>query len=216
MATLVQTVGFPLLFIPFFLIPSLEGVPVSSAPPSPTTLALVLSGSCISLHLLIHFFVLLNWLSTQFLNFQKLTALRFNSIIVLSLSAALVVVDDDSDEPSGVLKLKYFIGFICTLSASALWRVEDFEGRNGRIRLGECILCNDFGWDSSCLAGLLVDDNYCRFYLVNKFGLNVDIQHFSGSGLLVELDFVIFKTHDMNAVIHSMQNDDIDDCQYGS
>ncbi|KAK6918141.1 hypothetical protein RJ641_016563 [Dillenia turbinata] len=140
MATLVQSVGFPILFIPFFLLPSSEGAPASSAPPSPTNLALVyfilgaviagdnmlysvgllyLSASTYSLICVTQ--LAFNAVFSFFLNSQKFTALIFNSVIVLSLSAALVAVDDDSDEPSGVSKLKYFIGFICTLSASALY-----------------------------------------------------------------------------------------------
>ncbi|KAK6919895.1 hypothetical protein RJ641_015799 [Dillenia turbinata] len=140
MATLVQTVAFPILFIPFFLLPSSEGASASSAPPSPTTLALVyvILGALIAgdnmlysvglLYLSASTYSLLcatqlvsNAVFSFFLNSQKFTALIFNSVVVLSLSAALIAVDDDPNEPSGVSKLKYFIGFICTLCASALY-----------------------------------------------------------------------------------------------
>ncbi|PON99812.1 Purine permease [Trema orientale] len=56
-----------------------------------------------------------------FINSQKFTALILNSVVVLSLSAALIAVNDDSDGPTGVTRSKYIVGFICTLAASALY-----------------------------------------------------------------------------------------------
>ncbi|KAG4116894.1 hypothetical protein ERO13_D12G195800v2 [Gossypium hirsutum] len=49
------------------------------------------------------------------------TALILNSVVILSLSAALIAVNDDSDGPSGVPKGKFLIGFLCTLGAFALY-----------------------------------------------------------------------------------------------
>ncbi|CAK9179000.1 unnamed protein product [Ilex paraguariensis] len=55
------------------------------------------------------------------INHQKFTALILNSVVVLSLSASLLGVNDDSDGPSGVSNSKYILGFLCTLGASALY-----------------------------------------------------------------------------------------------
>ncbi|PWA49454.1 purine permease [Artemisia annua] len=56
-----------------------------------------------------------------FVNSQKFTALIFNSVVVLSLSASLIAVNDDSDKPSGVTNGKYSLGFVATLGASGLY-----------------------------------------------------------------------------------------------
>ncbi|PWA49453.1 purine permease [Artemisia annua] len=56
-----------------------------------------------------------------FINSQKLTALIFNSVVVLSLSASLLAVNDDSDKPSGVTNGKYSLSFVATLGASGLY-----------------------------------------------------------------------------------------------
>ncbi|KAJ9188579.1 hypothetical protein P3X46_003924 [Hevea brasiliensis] len=58
---------------------------------------------------------------SYFINFEKFTYLILNSVVVLSFSAALIAVNDDSDGPSGVSKCKYIIGFLCTLGASAIY-----------------------------------------------------------------------------------------------
>ncbi|KAE8665436.1 putative purine permease 11 [Hibiscus syriacus] len=140
MATLVQTAGFPVLFIPlFFLRPSPEASTSSTWPPI-RILALVyfvlgavvagdnmlysvgllyLSASTYSLICATQ--LAFNAVFSYFLNSQKFTALILNSVVILSLSAALIAVDDDSEGPSGVSKKKFLIGFLATLGASALY-----------------------------------------------------------------------------------------------
>ncbi|KAE8671343.1 putative purine permease 11 [Hibiscus syriacus] len=140
MATLVQTAGFPVLFIPlFFLRPSSEASTSSTSPPI-RILALIyfvlgavvagdnmlysvgllyLSASTYSLICATQ--LAFNAVFSYFLNSQKFTALILNSVVILSLSAALIAVDDDSEGPSGVSKKKFLIGFLATLGASALY-----------------------------------------------------------------------------------------------
>lgn len=140
MATLVQTAGFPILMIPLFAIPSTQGSSTTSTPPAIMTLALIyfslgvviagdnmmystgllyLSASTYSLICATQ--LAFNAVFSFFINKQKFTALILNSVVVLSLSAALIAIDDDSSGPSGVSKSKYVIGFVCTLGASALY-----------------------------------------------------------------------------------------------
>lgn len=140
MATLVQTAAFPVLFIPLFLLPSSKDTSTSSTPPSFAVLALIyislgvliagdnmlysigllyLSASTYSLICATQ--LAFNAVFSYFINSQKFTALILNSVVVLSLSAALIAVNDDSGGPSGISRAKYTIGFICTVGASALY-----------------------------------------------------------------------------------------------
>ncbi|XP_040962580.1 probable purine permease 11 isoform X1 [Gossypium hirsutum] len=140
MATLVQTAGFPVLCIPWFLLHPSREASTSSTSPSIKTLALLyfvlgvlvagdnmlysvgllyLSASTYSLICATQ--LAFNAVFSYFLNSQKFTALILNSVVILSLSAALIAVNDDSDGPSGVPKGKFLIGFLCTLGASALY-----------------------------------------------------------------------------------------------
>lgn len=140
MSTLVQTAAFPVLFIPLFLIPTSQEPSTSSSPPSIKVLALIyfslglllggdnylystgllyLSASTYSLICASQ--LAFNAVFSYFINSQKFTALILNSVVVLSLSAALIAVNDDSEGPSGVSKGKYILGFLCTLGASAIY-----------------------------------------------------------------------------------------------
>ncbi|KAB1206282.1 putative purine permease 11 [Morella rubra] len=140
MATLVQTLAFPILFIPLFLIPSSQEPPTPLVPPSIKILALIyfslgmliagdnmmysvgllyLSASTYSLICATQ--LAFNAVFSYFINSQKFTALILNSAVILSFSAALIAVNDDSEGPSGVSKWKYIISFLCTLGASALY-----------------------------------------------------------------------------------------------
>ncbi|KAJ0779206.1 putative purine permease, plant [Helianthus annuus] len=141
MATLVQTIGFPILFIPYFLFPSIttsSTTPTTSVSPRVIFLLYVVLGALIAGDNMLYSIGLLylsastyslicatqlafNAVFSFFLNSQKFTALIFNSVVVLSLSASLLAVNDDSDEPSGVSKKNYAFGFVATLSASALY-----------------------------------------------------------------------------------------------
>ncbi|XP_021280170.1 probable purine permease 11 isoform X1 [Herrania umbratica] len=140
MATLVQTAGFPILFFPFFLLRPSRESSASTTSPSIKTLALLyfvlgvlvagdnmlysvgllyLSASTYSLICATQ--LAFNAVFSFFLNSQKFTALILNSVVILSLSAALIAVNDDSEGPSGVSKRKFLLGFLCTLGASALY-----------------------------------------------------------------------------------------------
>ncbi|KAF8013817.1 hypothetical protein BT93_I1619 [Corymbia citriodora subsp. variegata] len=140
LATIVQTAAFPILFIPLFLIPSSQEASASPSIPSFRILASVyfflgvlLAGdnmlySTSPLYLSASTYSLIcatqlafNAVFSYYLNSQKFTALILNSVVVLSLSAALIAVNDDSDGPSGVSKGKYILGIFCTLGASAIY-----------------------------------------------------------------------------------------------
>ncbi|KAI3407509.1 uncharacterized protein J3R85_020943 [Psidium guajava] len=140
LSTLVQTAAFPILVIPLYLIPSSQEASASPSAPSFRILAsvyfflgvllagdnmlystglLYLSASTYSLICATQ--LAFNAIFSYFLNSQKFTALILNSVVVLSLSAALIGVNDDSEGPSGVSKWKYILGFSCTLGASAIY-----------------------------------------------------------------------------------------------
>ncbi|XP_027352602.1 probable purine permease 11 [Abrus precatorius] len=139
MATLVQTAAFPILFIPYFTIPSSPEAS-TSASPSFKILALVyfvlgfiiagdnmmystgllyLSASTYSLICASQ--LAFNAVFSYFINSQKFTVLIINSAVVLTFSASLLAVNEESDGPAGVSKGKYIVGFLCTLGASALY-----------------------------------------------------------------------------------------------
>ncbi|KAK2650894.1 hypothetical protein Ddye_018383 [Dipteronia dyeriana] len=140
MATLVQTAAFPILYVPLFLFPSHREP--SSSSPSPSFLALfsvyfflgvLLAGdnmlystgllylSASTYSLICASQLAFNSVFSYFINSQKFTSLILNSVVILSLSAALIAVNDDSEGPSGLSKLKYMIGFISTFGASAIY-----------------------------------------------------------------------------------------------
>ncbi|OMO69678.1 hypothetical protein CCACVL1_19332 [Corchorus capsularis] len=140
MATLVQTAGFPILFIPYFFLRPSEEASTSTNSASMKVIALVyfvlgvvvagdnmlysvgllyLSASTYSLICATQ--LAFNAVFSYFINSQKFTALILNSVVILSLSAALIAVNDESGGPSGVSKGKFLLGFLCTLGASALY-----------------------------------------------------------------------------------------------
>lgn len=140
MATLVQTAAFPFLYLPLFFLPSSKHSSTSSAAPSIKILAsiyfflgvliagdnmlystglLYLSASTYSLICATQ--LAFNAVFSRFINSQKFTPLVINSVVVLSLSAALIAVNDDSEGTEGIPRRKYIIGFICTLAASAFY-----------------------------------------------------------------------------------------------
>ncbi|XP_015897545.1 purine permease 21-like [Ziziphus jujuba] len=149
-ATLVQTVGFPIL-LPFYFISS------SSSSSNPTTingsnnnnqakpksilvslsmvyvtLGLLIATSCflISYGLMyLQVSTLSIILASQlgftaffsfFLNSQKFTPFIVNSIFLLTISSVLIAFQPNSSNLNGVSKAKQAIGFICTLASSAL------------------------------------------------------------------------------------------------
>uniref|UniRef100_A0A5B7BH18 Probable purine permease n=1 Tax=Davidia involucrata TaxID=16924 RepID=A0A5B7BH18_DAVIN len=56
-----------------------------------------------------------------FLNAQKLTPPIVNSLVLLTISSALLVFQTDSENPAAVSRRKYLMGFSCTVAASALY-----------------------------------------------------------------------------------------------
>ncbi|KAF8412509.1 hypothetical protein HHK36_000477 [Tetracentron sinense] len=142
MATLVQTAGFPILSLPLYLLNSSHD-PSSTANctrPSVTTLTLIyffigliITGdnmmysiglmyiSASTYSLLCASQLAFNAVFSFYLNSQKFTALIFNSIVLLTLSASLLAFSSNSSKPTGVSKGKYVIGFLCTVGASATY-----------------------------------------------------------------------------------------------
>jgi hypothetical protein len=56
---------------------------------------------------------------SYFLNSQKFTPFIVNSLFLLTISSALLVVNTDSENTAKVSRVKYVIGIICTIGASA-------------------------------------------------------------------------------------------------
>ncbi|GAA0141930.1 hypothetical protein LIER_02958 [Lithospermum erythrorhizon] len=140
MATLVQTAAFPVLFIPYFLTSSSEKPSGISNSPSLGIVSLnylvlgaVIAGdnmlysvgllylSASTYSLICAMQLAFSAIFTLFINRQKFTVLILNSVVILTISASFLAVNDSSDEPSGVSKGKYAIGVLTTLGASALY-----------------------------------------------------------------------------------------------
>lgn len=138
-STVVQTAAFPILYLPLYLIPSPQEASTSSVPPSIKILALiyVVLGVVVAadnmmystglLYLTASTYSLIcasqlafNAVFSYFINNQKFTALIINSAVVLSLSAALLAINEESG-PLDVSRKQYIIGFLCTLGASATY-----------------------------------------------------------------------------------------------
>ncbi|XP_030517723.1 purine permease 21-like [Rhodamnia argentea] len=60
-----------------------------------------------------------NALFSFFLNAQKFTPYITNSLVLLTIASTLLVFQSNSEDPKGVSKGKYAIGFVCTIGASA-------------------------------------------------------------------------------------------------
>ncbi|KAK1368874.1 putative purine permease [Heracleum sosnowskyi] len=139
MATLVQTIGFPVL-VPFIFLVSNQKQPAEETNRrkySPVLLVslfiflgVFLAADCMLysiglLYLPVSTYTLVcasqlgfNAFFSYFLNAQKLTPFIINSLILLTISSVLLVFSPDSSDSSST-KGKYAIGFICTLGASA-------------------------------------------------------------------------------------------------
>ncbi|KAI3764550.1 hypothetical protein L2E82_14561 [Cichorium intybus] len=136
-ATLAQNAGFPILFIPFILFPKMKEPATRSPPIVVFSVYFVLGALVASDHLLfsvglaylpvttyslicatkLSFSVLFSY----FINSQKFTILIINSVVALSLSACLVGVSNYAPDPPVVDRTQYILGFLATLSASALY-----------------------------------------------------------------------------------------------
>lgn len=136
MATLVQTAAFPLLFIPliFFRSPPHD----NPTPIGKITVIYIVLGLIIAADNLMYSYGLLylpastyalvcasqlafNAVFAYYLNSQKFTPMILNSVILLTFSAALLGVDEDSGSSSDIPKGKYVLGFILTVGASACY-----------------------------------------------------------------------------------------------
>lgn len=147
MATLVQSAGFPILMplLLFFPRSSASAEASESAASAATTtitsllllylfFGLLLAGDNMMysyglLYLPVSTYSLVcatqlafNALFSFLLNSQKFTALTFNSLVLVTISATLLAVHPDSaDSTTQASKSKYIIGFLCTLGASATY-----------------------------------------------------------------------------------------------
>ncbi|XP_019198256.1 PREDICTED: probable purine permease 11 [Ipomoea nil] len=144
LATLVRTAGFPILLIPYFLIPFPKEQLDSSNPPPPSpsiikvtiiyfllgailagdnllysTALLYLSASTYSLICATQ--IVFNAIFSFFFIGKKISVLIFNSMIALTLAVVLLATNEDSDKPLGITRWKYIIGIIMAIVASALY-----------------------------------------------------------------------------------------------
>lgn len=142
MATFVQSAGFPVL-LPILLYVQLSKSSINNAPPKqPSTstflllflfFGLLVAGDNLMysyglLYLPVSTYSLIcatqlafNAVFSFLLNSQKFTALIFNSLLLVTVSASLLAVHPDSDSTTEVSKRKYIIGFLCTVGASATY-----------------------------------------------------------------------------------------------
>ncbi|KAK7335064.1 hypothetical protein VNO80_26834 [Phaseolus coccineus] len=143
MATLVQSVAFPILFFPLFFFPHSQNLYVTTdltKHSSTHTLIMVyiLLGTLLAgdnfmytiglLYLPISTYSLIcasqlafNAIFSFFINAQKLTFLILNSVFFLTISASLLAIHSDSSENEirNVTKSKNMVGIWSTISASA-------------------------------------------------------------------------------------------------
>lgn len=141
MATFVQSAGFPIL-IPLFLFFKSSKNTVSSSREKPSRssifliyvfFGLLLAGDNLMysyglLYLPVSTYSLIcasqlafNCLFSLLLNAQKFTALILNSVVIVTISAALLAVHSESDTSTKLSVGKYVIGFVCTVAASATY-----------------------------------------------------------------------------------------------
>lgn len=133
METVIQSAGAPLLIIPLLLTPKKSSVarpPLRKIVPIYIVLGLIIAGDNLMysyglLYLPVSTYSLIcatqlgfNAIFSYFINKQKFTALIFNSVVLLTFSAALLGVNSDSSD-SNIPKDKYPLGFVFTLGASA-------------------------------------------------------------------------------------------------
>ncbi|XP_024009817.1 probable purine permease 13 isoform X1 [Eutrema salsugineum] len=139
-STLVQTVGFPILYLPLCLLPASHSS--SSSCCFKTLFWIYLSlGLAIGLDNLLYSYGLLllsasayslicvtqlvfNAIFSCFINSQKISLLIGISVSLLTISAGMIALDDDSESPSGGSKWSYLIGVWLTLLASLIYSLQ--------------------------------------------------------------------------------------------
>ncbi|CDP06315.1 unnamed protein product [Coffea canephora] len=141
MATLVQNIGFPVL-LPFLLSSPSKTRNQETGIVRPsfvvlastyTFLGLCLAGESLLYSLGLKYLpvstfslinasqLAFNALFAYFLNSQKLTPFIINSLVLLTLSSVVLVIQDDSEDSNKTSNNKYTAGVICTIAASALY-----------------------------------------------------------------------------------------------
>ncbi|XP_022777285.1 probable purine permease 10 [Durio zibethinus] len=144
--TLVQVVGFPIL-LPYYYIarrkditPNSTTTAVKTKPPSLLLLVcvyvflgLLVAGNGYLYSVGFEYLPLstvalisasqlaFNAFFSYFLNSQKFTPFIINSLILVTISSVLLLVNNSSERPSGVSKGKYVLGFICTILGTATY-----------------------------------------------------------------------------------------------
>ncbi|KAI4387999.1 hypothetical protein MLD38_000377 [Melastoma candidum] len=146
MATLVQTAGFPVLYIPVLFLRRPRNVDLNCPTSAQEAHIIVVCLVYIFLGVLlaaddllyslglwylpVSTYTLLcatqlafNALFSFFINSQKLTFFILNSVFLLSISAMLIALSNSSSDSKGVSNLRgtYLTGFICTILASAIF-----------------------------------------------------------------------------------------------
>ncbi|XP_024009818.1 probable purine permease 13 isoform X2 [Eutrema salsugineum] len=99
-STLVQTVGFPILYLPLCLLPASHSS----------------SSSCC--------FKTLFWIYLSLGLAIGLDNLLYSYVSLLTISAGMIALDDDSESPSGGSKWSYLIGVWLTLLASLIYSLQ--------------------------------------------------------------------------------------------
>ncbi|CAE6128111.1 unnamed protein product [Arabidopsis arenosa] len=140
-STLVQTCGFPILYLPLCLLPASHSSSSSSCSFKTLVWIYLSLGFAIGLDNLLYSTGLLylsastysilcasqlafNGVFSFYINSQKITCLILFSVLFLSVSAVLVSLDDDSNSPSGDSKWSYLIGCFCTVLASLIYSLQ--------------------------------------------------------------------------------------------
>ncbi|KAL1194844.1 putative purine permease 13 [Cardamine amara subsp. amara] len=140
-STLVQTGGFPILYLPLYLLPTSHSSSSSSSSFTNLFWIYLSLGLAIGLDNLLYSFGLLylsastysllcasqlafNGVFSYYINSQKITFYIFFSVLLLSVSAVLISLDDYSDRPFGDSKWSYMIGCFCTVVASLIYSLK--------------------------------------------------------------------------------------------
>ncbi|XP_010247689.1 PREDICTED: probable purine permease 11 [Nelumbo nucifera] len=142
MATIVQSAGFPILILPLCLFqssPANSIIKTTKASSTPTigfiyaSLGILVAGDNMLysyglLYLPVSTYSLIcatqlafNALFSFFLNSQKFTPFILNSLVLLTISSTLLVLQPDSTENTGISKGKHAIGVLFTVGASAVF-----------------------------------------------------------------------------------------------